>query len=205
MMPTWKSFSFLYFCLILSSSNLFGQDTLVLIDRKPILISSSRVENDYVYYVKAGRKREKKIEQDKVYSHRSKGKPDQIYYKQDTLENNWYTAEQMAFYINGQVDARNGYLKQARKTGSGGMMFGFAGAAAGMFYGPLFVIGYTAWKGYTLPKFTAENGYNQAYIDNPYYKEGFGTTAKRMVTKRSAAGSAAGYILGVVTLTLVLN
>ncbi len=198
------------FCLILlslvfPSSKLLAQDTLILIDRPSKLISSFRVEGEMVYFKKVGRNREKKIEIDKVFSVRSPGKPEQVVYVQDTLENNWYTAEQMSFYILGQQDARKGYRNQATKAGGGGVLFGFGGSAAGFPYSPLFVIAYTSWKGYQLPKFTQKNGYNPVYLSNEYYKEGFGTTAKRMVTRRSFAGSMAGFILGTVTLTLVLN
>ena len=184
---------------------LLAQDTLILMDRKPILVQSFRVEGDEAIYVKAGQKKERKIEVDKLYSLRSPGKAEQVLYRMDTLENNWYTAAQMADYIRGQEDARAGYVPQARKTGAGGFLFGFGGSAAGLFYGPLFPIIYTGWKGYTKPKFTKENGFNEQFNGNPYYTEGFGTTAKRMVNVRSAAGSASGFILGVVTLTLVLN
>lgn len=190
---------------LLAISPLLAQDTLILMDRKPILVQSFHIEGEDAIYVKAGQKKERKIEVDKIYSLRSPGKAEQVVYRMDTLENNWYTAAQMADYIHGQEDARTGYIPQARKTGAGGFIFGFGGSAAGLFYGPLFPIIYTGWKGYTKPKFTKENGFNEQFKDNPYYTEGFGTTAKRMVNVRSAAGSASGFILGVVTLTLVLN
>ncbi len=184
---------------------LIAQDTLILIDRHPIVVVSHRFESDQVFYIPAGKKREKSMEADKVFSIRAAGKPEQVVYRLDTLENNWYTADQMSDYIRGQHDAQKGYLSQANKTGSGGVMVGFAGAATGLFYGPLFIIGYTGWKGYTRPQFTKENGYNEAFTGNVYYQEGFGTAAKRMVSRRSALGSAAGFVLGVVTLSLVLR
>ena len=84
-------------------------------------------------------------------------------------------------------------------------MFGFIGSATGLFYGPLFVIGYTAWKGNTKPSLKEEYGFKPEFADNPYYIEGFGTMAKRYTIRRSAIGSAAGYILGAVTLSLVIR
>lgn len=179
--------------------------TLVLIDRPPIKLDKVSWDSSSVYYVKEGRRRQKAMDLTKVYSIISGNGDETVVYVQDTLENNWYTAEQMKDYMLGQQDAANAYKPRANKTAAGGVMFGFIGSATGLFYGPLFVIGYTFWKGSSTPDFKEEYGYNLEYIDNPFYKEGFGTMAKRYTTRRSSVASAAGYILGAVTLTLVVR
>ena len=179
--------------------------TLVLIDRPPIKLDKVSWDSSSVYYVKEGRRRQKLMDLTKVYSVISDSGHETVVYVQDTLEGNWYTAEQMKDYMLGQQDATKSYKPRANKTAAGGVMFGFIGSATGLFYGPLFVIGYTFWKGSSTPDFKEEYGYNLEYIDNPYYKEGFGTMAKRYTTRRSSVASAAGYILGAVTLTLVVR
>jgi hypothetical protein len=187
------------------SSLLEAQDTLILIDREPKLISTYRIENDQVFYVPFEKKKERIIEIDKVYSVRSSSKSELIIYKQDSLENNYLNAEQMADYILGQRDARNAYGKQATKSGAGGFVLGFIGAATGIYYGPIFIIGYTAWKGASKPKYKTEFGFDKKFVKNPFYKEGFGTMAKRLVSRRSALGSATGFLFGIGTLALVLQ
>jgi hypothetical protein len=187
------------------SSLLEAQDTLILIDREPKLISTYRIENDQVLYVPFEKKKERIIEIDKVYSVRSSSKSELIIYKQDSLENNYLNAEQMADYILGQRDARNAYGKQATKSGAGGFVLGFIGAATGIYYGPIFIIGYTAWKGASKPKYKTEFGFDKKFVKNPFYKEGFGTMAKRLVSRRSALGSATGFLFGIGTLALVLQ
>ena len=187
------------------SSLLEAQDTLILIDREPKLISTYRIENDQVLYVPFEKKKERIIEIDKVYSVRSSSKSELIIYKQDSLENNYLNAEQMADYILGQRDARNAYGKLATKSGAGGFVLGFIGAATGIYYGPIFIIGYTAWKGASKPKYKTEFGFDKKFVKNPFYKEGFGTMAKRLVSRRSALGSATGFLFGIGTLALVLQ
>lgn len=195
-----------FICIIsVFSIKLKAQDTLILIDRAPKIISSFRIENDQVFYIPFKKKKERIIEIDKLYSVRSSSKSELVIYKQDTLENNYLNAEQMADYMLGQQDARNAYGKQATKSGAGGFVFGFAGAATGIYYGPIFIIGYTAWKGASKPKYKTELGFDKKFAKNPFYKEGYGTMAKRLVTRRSALGSATGFLFGVATLALVLQ
>ena len=196
----------IFICIIsVFSIELKAQDTLVLIDREPKLISAFRVENDQVFYIPFGRNKERIIEIDKLYSVRTSTKGEVILYKQDSLENNYLNVEQMADYIHGQQDARNGYGKQATKSGAGGFVFGFLGSATGLYYGPIFIIGYTAWKGASKPKYKKELGFDKKFTDNVFYKEGYGTMAKRLVSRRSALGSATGFLFGVGTLALVLQ
>ena len=196
----------IFICIIsVFSIELEAQDTLVLIDREPKFISAFRVENDQVFYIPFGKKRERIIEIDKLYSVRTSSKGEVILYKQDSLENNYLNVEQMADYIHGQQDARNNYGKQATKSGAGGFVFGFLGSATGIYYGPVFVIGYTAWKGASKPKYKKELGFDKKFVDNEFYKEGFGTMAKRLVSRRSALGSATGFLFGIGTLALVLQ
>lgn len=196
----------IFICIIsVFTFQLEAQDTLILIDRQPKLISTYRIENDQVFYVPFGKKRERIFEIDKVYSVRTLSKSEFIVYCQDTLENNYLNSEQMADYILGQRDARNAYGKQATKSGAGGFVLGFMGAATGIYYGPIFIIGYTAWKGASKPKYKTEFGFDKKFAKNPFYKEGYGTMAKRLVSRRSALGSATGFLFGIGTLALVLQ
>lgn len=195
-----------FICIIsIFSIELEAQDTLVLIDREPKFISAYRIENDQVYYLPFGKTKERIIEIDKLYSVRTSSKGEEILYKQDSLENNYLNEEQMADYIHGQQDARNNYGKQATKSGAGGFVFGFLGSATGLYYGPIFIVGYTAWKGASKPKYKKELGFDKKFVNNVFYKEGYGTMAKRLVSRRSAIGSGLGFLFGVATLSFVLQ
>lgn len=194
--------SLLFFVIASSSS---AQDTLVLIDRAPLIVSSVSYDSFEVHYTVQGKSKSKSMEIQKVYSIKRPNQAEEFIYVQDTLEGNWYTQMQMADYIQGQTDARNSYKTKASRAGAGGVMVGFIGSATGLFYGPLFIIGYSALKGFSKPSLKPENGFDVEYAENPYYIEGFGTMAKRYTSRRSALGAAAGYILGAVTLSIVLR
>jgi hypothetical protein len=196
---------FLGFVLVIFGLQSKAQDTLILIDRAPMIVSSVEVSDREVIYTELGKKKQKSMEIYKVYSIKRANKEEQLIYVQDTLEGNWYTQEQMSDYLRGQADARAKYKTKAARAGAGGVMVGFLGSGTGLFYGPLFVIGYTALKGYSKPSLKAEDGFNEAFLGNPYYTEGYGTMAKRYTIRRSAAGAAAGYILGAITLSIVLR
>ena len=195
----------LLLCLCFMQFCLNAQDTLILIDRKPFVVDWYEIKPDEIAYRRPGKTRTIAIERDKVFSIKSPAKLEQVVYVQDTLENNWLTAAQMRDYIKGQNDARKYYRRRANLTAAAGFLTGGIGAGAGLFYGPLFVIGYTGIAGFSKPSFSAKNGYDPSFADNEFYREGFGTMAKRMVTRRSAIAAAAGYVVGAVGLTLFLQ
>jgi hypothetical protein len=57
------------------------------------------------------------------------------YYTQDTVNGNWFTRDEMWYYMQGERDARKNY----RSPGAfvGGLLFGMAGGATGALYAPL--------------------------------------------------------------------
>ena len=57
------------------------------------------------------------------------------YYRQDTSIGNWYTREEMRYFMIGERDARNNY--KAPRAFVGGMITGIGGGLTGVLYGPL--------------------------------------------------------------------
>lgn len=186
-------------------SGVAGNDTLLLIDREPRQITYVGSDSLYVYYTKPGRSRQKSIEILKVYGVKHSDGKTTVLYQQDTLEGNWYNADQMSDYIQGQRDAIKHYKRKANRAGILGFVVGFAGSATGIYYGPAVAAGYSVLRAYTKPSRKEKWGFNQEFKDNEAYTEGFGTMAKRYTTRRSALGATAGFVIGTVTLTLVLS
>jgi len=186
-------------------------DTLVLIDRKAKSRMFVGVEYDYLegnqlYYRKPGRTKVKSMELEKIYSvNYSTKKPPLVLYIQDTLEGNWYTTEQMGDYMRGQNDAFRNYKRKARASALGGFVLGIASSGTGIIAGPLLVIGITSLKGYSKPKFKTKFGYDESFRNNVYYKEGFGTMAKRLTITKVATTTLSGLVVGYVGLTYLLN
>lgn len=180
-------------------------DSLYLIDRKPQQIEFIRSDDELFYFKKPGKKREQEVELTKVYGYRSADGVMHVLYVQDTLEGNWYTAEQMQFYMQGQSDALKHYKRKASRAGWLGFATGFAGSAAGIYYAPVIAVGYASLRAYIKPSNKQKWGFNPALADNEAYTEGFGTMAKRLTTRRSALGATVGFVVGTVSLTLILS
>jgi hypothetical protein len=186
-------------------------DTLALIDRKSknrmfVGVKYDSLEGNQLYYRKPGRTKVTAMELEKIYSvNYSSKKPPLVLYIQDTLEGNWYTAEQMKDYMHGQNDAYRNYKRKARASALGGFVLGIASSGTGLIAGPLLVIGITSLKGYSKPKFKTKFGYDENFRNNEYYKEGFGTMAKRLTITRVAVTTLSGLIVGYTGLTYLLN
>jgi hypothetical protein len=58
------------------------------------------------------------------------------YYKQDTINGNWYTRDEMWAFMQGERDARKHYRSRGAFIGS--MLFGLAGGMTGVLYAPVF-------------------------------------------------------------------
>jgi hypothetical protein len=186
-------------------------DTLILIDRKAksiifVGIKKDSVDGNFLYYRKPGRTKVKSMELEKIYSvNYSTKRPPLILYVQDTLEGNWYTAEQMADYMRGQNDAYRNYKKKARLSALNGFLVGIASPAIDDRFGPFIIVGYTGLVGFSKPKLKTRYGFDANYKDNPYYEEGFGTMAKRLTLWHAATATVSGYVLGSIGLLFLVN
>ena len=75
--------SLLFFVIASSSS---AQDTLVLIDRAPLIVSSVSYDSFEVHYTVQGKSKSKSMEIQKVYSIKRPNQAEEFIYVQDTLE-----------------------------------------------------------------------------------------------------------------------
>lgn len=190
--------------LFLASNYLAAQDTLILVDRAPRPVHSVEIGEDHVFYRKPGKKKKHVIRREMVFSLRSSGAPEQIIYRQDSLEGNEYTVEQMRDFLRGQADARAGCIKRSNRLLWIGSAIGVGGSTISPFFSPLLIVGYPYSAGLLRPSLNEENGYNPAYRDNPFYREGYLRAARRMATRRALAGTAGGFILGFTLFSLIL-
>ncbi len=178
---------------------------IILIDRYPLKALVHSIDSNFVRYRKPGSSNQLEIERDKVYGIANALGETEVLYIPDTLESNWYSIAEMQEYIRGQQDAQRKYKTRPNIAAAGGLIVGAIGSAAGMFVGPLSIVGYTGLVGYTLPGTGKRSGFDQSMRDNPAYREGFGTAAKRKSVKKAALWSSIGYITGLAALTIVLN
>jgi hypothetical protein len=112
--------------------------------------------------------------------------------------------EQMGDYMRGQRDAQRQYGKRANLAMFIGFAVGVGSAGAGLVYAPFLAMGYSSLFGFLKPSLKKRLGFDPLMKDNPFYKEGFGTIAKRKAFRRTALGTGIGLALGLIVLTYFL-
>lgn len=179
--------------------------SLELIDRYPKPAIFLKEENGLIFYRNPGSSKIREIETDKVYSYRNALGSECIFYKIDTLENNWLEQSEMADYMKGQRDAQRYYRLTPFLTATGGLLLGAASSNIGLYWGPMCIVAYTGLIGYSKPSTGKYSGFNPSMKKNAAYYEGFATAAKKRSAKKAALWSAIGYFSGLAALTAILS
>lgn len=117
------------------------------------------------------------------------------YYSQDTLKGNYFTREEMLYYMYGERDARKGFKARGALIGAG--VVGLASGGLGLFFAPVFPYGYMALSGITKVRIRHNTISNPNYIEQDAYILGYERVSR---TKRriqaligGTIGLAAGY------------
>lgn len=117
------------------------------------------------------------------------------YYSQDTLKGNYFTREEMLYYMYGERDARKGFKAKGALIGAG--VVGFASGGLGLFFAPVFPYGYMALSGIPKVRIRHSTISNPNYIEQDAYILGYERVSR---TKRriqaligGTIGLAAGY------------
>ena len=118
------------------------------------------------------------------------------YYKQDTIRYNWFTRDEMYYFIKGEQDGRKGFKARGALIGAG--ITGFISGASGTFFAPVFPYGYMALSG--LPKVRIRHNTisNPIYIDHDPYILGYERSARYKRKMKSLLGGTVGLIAGYV-------
>jgi hypothetical protein len=119
------------------------------------------------------------------------------YYSQDTLRGNYFTRDEMQYYIYGERDARKGFKARGSLIGAG--IVGLASGGLGLFFAPVFPYGYMALSGIPKVKIKHSTISNPNYIDHDAYILGYErvSRSKRRIKALigGTIGLAAGYAL----------
>lgn len=119
------------------------------------------------------------------------------YYSQDTMKGNYFTREEMEYYMYGERDARKGFKARGCLIGAG--VVGLASGGLGLFFAPIFPYGYMGLSGITKVRIKHSTISNPNYIEHDGYILGYERVSR---TKRriqaligGSIGLAAGYAL----------
>ena len=116
------------------------------------------------------------------------------YYTQDTLKGNYFTREEMEYYMYGERDARKGFKARGALIGSG--LVGAASGGLGLFFAPIFPFGYMGLSGITKVKIKHSTISNPNYIDHDAYILGYKRVSRSKRRIQSLIGGTIGLAVG---------
>ncbi|HRH01274.1 MAG TPA: hypothetical protein PLI68_08545 [Bacteroidia bacterium] len=151
---------------------------------------------------KPGKTKLKTWYKEDIYSIKFNGGEETIIYKQDTLENEYFTPAEMRIYIQGEQDASAGYKTPVATAGScavglgSGLMLGFLAPIAPAIY--TIVVG-SRWI-----KIKKKYVSNPDLLKEEVYRMGYEKEARSKLIQNSLLGGGISMVIGYVTANLIL-
>lgn len=133
-------------------------------------------------------------EYDEIYSVKYATGFIDYYYMQDTLKCNYFTRDEMLYYIYGERDARKGFKARGALIGAG--VVGLASGGLGLFFAPIFPYGYMALSGLPKVRIKHKTVSNPNYIDHDAYLLGYIRVAKSRRRIQAIIGGTIGIVAG---------
>lgn len=116
------------------------------------------------------------------------------YYSQDTLKGNYFTRDEMQYYIYGERDARKGFKARGSLIGAG--IVGLASGGLGLFFAPVFPYGYMALSGIPKVRIKHSTISNPNYIDHDAYILGYERVSRSKRRIQALIGGTIGLAAG---------
>ncbi len=187
-----KKFQLIAIIALLVSVNTYAQDTINFLNGKIKYVEVVPFDNDSLVknvFIKKKSGKIKEVKKDNVFNVVFHDGKEVLIYKQDSLDDNYFTVEQARMYLLGAQDARKHYHSHFSKIFSVGV--GAAGVSLA-WYGLSFpVISLAAQDFLFKPNLTVRKGVSESYKENQYYLAGFERAARN---KKVASGFIYGYI-----------
>lgn len=134
------------------------------------------------------------FEYDQIYAVKYASGFTDYYYRQDSLLGNYFTRDEMEYYIYGERDARKGFKPRGSLIGSGAV--GLVSGGLGIFFAPVFPIGYMALSGAPKVRIRHSTISNPNYIEHDAYILGYERVARSKRRLQSLLGGAIGLAAG---------
>lgn len=202
-------FRLLLVVLLLPIVSLIGQeklDTVYLMSGKVVEGVVKDTSNEKLKILipkKKGGYKADFIDQELVFSVKYKTGSEAVFYTQDTLFGNYYSPNEMRFFLQGERDARRSY--RCPLWISGGFVAGFAGGYTGSAIGLIVPFGYSAATVGFRVKIRPGSVSNPDYLKYDTYLMGYDKVARQKRIMRTLVAGAIGFTAGVVTQSIVAN
>ncbi len=116
------------------------------------------------------------------------------YYSQDTLKGNYFTRDEMLYYIYGERDARKGFKAPGALIGAG--VVGLVSGGLGLFFAPIFPYGYMALTGVPKVRIRHKTISNPNYIEQDAYILGYERVSRSRRRIKALIGGTIGLAAG---------
>lgn len=133
-------------------------------------------------------------EYDDIYNIKYENGFIKYYYTQDTLRGNYFTREEMQYYIYGERNARKGFKARGSLIGAGAI--GLFSGGLGIFFAPIFPYGYMALSGAPKVRIKHHTISNPAYIDQDAYILGYERVSRSKRRMQALIGGSIGLAVG---------
>jgi len=189
--------SFLLLALLLMPLSSFSQskDTVLLMNGNIVVekvIDTVIGAVTVMHPEKAGEKLH--FEYDQIYAVKYASGFTDYYYRQDSLLGNYFTRDEMEYYIYGERDARKGFKPRGSLIGAGAV--GLVSGGLGIFFAPVFPVGYMGLSGIPKVRIRHSTISNPNYIEHDAYILGYERVARSKRRLQSLLGGAIGLAAG---------
>lgn len=134
------------------------------------------------------------FEYDQIYAVKYASGFTDYYYRQDSLLGNYFTRDEMEYYMYGERDARKGFKARGSLIGSGAV--GLVSGGLGIFFAPVFPVGYMGLSGIPKVRIRHSTISNPNYIEHDAYILGYERVARSKRRLQSLLGGAIGLAAG---------
>ncbi len=172
-----------------------NKDTLVLMNGNVVVETVTDTLIGAVTILNPAKPTEKlHYEYDQIYCVKYGNGFTDFYYSQDTVLGNYFTREEMQYYIYGERDARKGFKARGSLIGAG--VVGLMSGGVGLFFAPVFPYGYMGLSGITKVRIKHNTISNPNYIDHDAYILGYERVARTRRRIKALIGGTIGLGLG---------
>ena len=133
-------------------------------------------------------------EEDQLYMIKYANGFQRYYYSQDSTKYNWFTREEMWFFMKGEADARKGFKPKWCAIGAG--VAGLIGGLSGTFWGPILPYSYMAFSGVTKIRIKHHTISNPNYLQYDAYILGYERISRQKRKIWSLIGGSIGLVAG---------
>lgn len=143
------------------------------------------------------------IEQELIFSVKYKTGSEKVFYVQDTLFGNYYTPNEVRYFLQGERDARKSY--HCRGWIAGGFVAGFAGGLTRSAIGLIPPFGYSGVSAAFRVNIRPGSVSNPDYLKYDTYLMGYEKVARQKRFMRTLVSGALGFACGVVARSLYIQ